>query len=242
MQWRDFWPTAGTGTSDDATRGGGCPADRLPQPAAPNRRQMKIWLNGVPEVPNNLPSIPTTIHLLLRVIPIRPPHPQSSSLQHRCTHTNTHMQLPYLPRIYSRIGRGIWATNPSISPSLKLAIPPSQAERGVGMLSRPRQSEIQSYVTNRCQLLLQWGKGGGEGKWKLTYQKGHSSDTRPTPPSHFLHLPSLRWISPYFFHPFIDQWYLTNNTNVIPLPSALRLYPSWFNGPVNCKYSLFTVS
>lgn len=71
MQWREFWPAAGTGTPADAKRGGGCPADRLPQPATPNRRrsrQMKMRLNGVPEVPHNLPSIPTTIHLFLRVI------------------------------------------------------------------------------------------------------------------------------------------------------------------------------
>lgn len=82
---------------------------------------------------------------------------------------------------------------------------------------------------------------GVEGKWKLTYQKGHSSDNPPPPLSLSLSPFARPVLDVSFFFPFTDQWYLTNNTNVIPLPSALSHYPSWFNGPVNYKYSLFNV-
>lgn len=93
---------------------------------------------------------------------------------------------------------------------------------------------------------LQWGGGWVEGKWKLTYQKGHSCDTSPPLPlpppplpqssAVFLHLPGPCWLSPFSF---TGQQYLTNNTNVIPLPSSFCHNPSWFNGPVSCQYSLF---
>lgn len=90
--------------------------------------------------------------------------------------------------------------------------------------SRMSQIGVNSYYSRK----------GVEGKWKLTYQKGHSCNI-PVPslalafsicPAHAGYHLSLT-----------GQRYLTRNTNVIPLPSTLCHYSSWFNGPVNCQCS-----
>lgn len=133
----------------------------------------------------------------------------SKSKQHtNCTHfqffyparTYTYTHLASVSQIDYRSVQRISATNPSISLLLTLAILPSPAERGVGMLSRPRQSEIQSYVTNRCQLLLQWG-GGLKASENSLIRKDIAVTYPPVVPSlsfSFSICPS--WISPFLFH------------------------------------------
>lgn len=64
--------TAGPGTPGDPTLGGSFPAEAcLLCPATLNSTsglQMEMGINGTPEVPNNLPSIHTTIHPLLNAV------------------------------------------------------------------------------------------------------------------------------------------------------------------------------
>lgn len=109
------------------------------------------------------------------------------------------------------------------------------------MLSGPGQSEIQSYVTNRCQLLLHRG-GGLKASENSLIRTDRALTHAPPPFCRSFSIFRLVWgiASTPPTHTHTTQWFLTNNTNVIPLACLLCHNPSWFNGPVSCQFSLFT--
>lgn len=170
-----------------------------------------------------------------------PVHPSiSASIQHWHQHPSLSalpsLQQPHNLHIscrYSKSVTGAFEPQTMVFPHCSLTIPSSAAERGVWMLSHSRQSEIQPYVTNRCQLLLQ--RGGVQGSRKLTYQKDVAATYLPRSSS-FSIQPALCSISPPFLHrPVIFDHQYKYYTSPLYSPALCTL----FNGPVNCHFRLF---
>lgn len=184
---------------------------------------MKIGLNGVPEVEDNLLSIRTTIRHLLHVILCvqkmatnEPPtfHLFFTPFQASSTHTHTCTLLYPSPKYGVALVDAFEPQTPLFLHHSSPAILSPLAERTSGCYHAPgnqRYSHMSQIGVNSY-----YSGEGVEGKWKLTYQKGHSSDSLPTPPSHFLHLPTICRC-------------LSLSTSPLPVPSSAFHRPMIFD-------------